>query len=436
VSNLNDKNTGVEAGRHHANELVDFIWASPSPFHAVDEVARRLREAGFAEFEEGEAPKGIDAGSTGFIVRGGSIVAWRAGTDSPVAAGFRVAAGHTDSPNLRVKPSPDVSNEGHRQIGVEVYGGVLLHTWTDRDLGMSGRVVVKGENGPESRLFRTDAPMARVANLAIHLNRMLHKDGLKLNKQKHMVPMVGLGSWDGFGAWMSEQLDGAEVLAWELGFHDTQKPTIGGVDEEFIFAPRLDNLGSCYPIMAAFLASEAAPHTQIMALFDHEEVGSQTYRGARGPMLGDVMDRLIRDHAVQAEGGRSRAGAHSWMLSADMAHGVHPNYADRHEPNHKPMLGGGPVLKTHSEHRYATEAETTARFRSACAAVGVPCQEFVNRTDLACGSTVGPMIATELGISTVDIGLPMLSMHSIREQAGTADVAQMVAVIQHVFEEG
>ena len=416
--------------------MVDYIWASPSPFHAVAETARQLREAGFVEVSEADAPSRIAPGGCGFIERGGSLVAWRAGTESPVTAGFRVAAAHTDSPNLRVKPAPDVSKEGFHQVGVEVYGGVLLHTWTDRDLGLSGRVMVAGDDGPEARLFRTDEPIGRIANLAIHLNRGVLKDGAKFNKQKHLSPLLGLGEWDGFEAWLSSQLDGEDVLSWELGFHDTQEPTLGGLNNEFIFAPRLDNLGSCYTILASFLASAPAKHTQVMAFFDHEEVGSQTYRGARGPMLGNVIDRVIENHELQAPGGRVRAGANSWMLSADMAHGVHPNYADMHEPNHKPMLGGGPVLKSHVEHRYASEAETMARFRAACAAVDVPCQEFVNRTDLACGSTVGPMIAADLGVPTADIGMAMLSMHSIREQAGTADVDQMIAVFKQVFEQG
>jgi len=436
MSDLKETKASPAAVRHHADQLVDYIWASPSPFHAVDETARQLRAAGFVELQEGDAPSDIQPGSTAFIVRGGSLVAWRAGTASPVTAGLRVAAAHTDSPNLRVKPSPDVSKEDYRQLGVEVYGGVLLHTWTDRDLGLSGRVMVAGESGPEPRLFRTDVPIGRIANLAIHLNRSIRTEGLKLNKQRHLSPLLGLGKWDGFEAWLSEQLGGESILSWELGFHDTQPPTVGGIDDAFIFAPRLDNLGSCYTILAALLDAKPAEHTQVMALFDHEEIGSQTYRGARGPMLGDVIDRLIRDHTEQAPGGRSRAGVNSWMISADMAHGVHPNYADMHEPNHKPMLGGGPVLKTHAEHRYASEAEGMARFRAACKAVGVPCQEFVNRTDLACGSTVGPMIAADLGIPTVDVGMPMLSMHSIREQAGTTDAAQMITVLTHVFEQG
>jgi aspartyl aminopeptidase len=420
----------------HAQALVDFIWESPSPFHAVDSVKKRLEAAGFIEIDEAAAPTSIAPGSCGFIDRGGALVAWRAGTDSPVEHGFRVAAAHTDSPNLRVKPVPDSAKEGYRLVGVEIYGGVLLHTWTDRDLGLSGRVMVQGKNGPTARLFRVDEPMARVANIAIHLNRHVNRDGAKFNTQRHMAPMVGLGEWKGLVDWIGEQLGGEKVLSWELGFHDTQKPCLGGLNKEFIFAPRLDNLGSCYTIMAAMLDAKPAAHTQVMALFDHEEVGSRTYRGAMGPMLGDVIDRIVADHECQAPGGRRRAAANSWMVSSDMAHGVHPNFADKHEPNHKPMLGGGPVLKGHVEHRYATEAETTARWRAACAAVGVPCQEFVNRTDLACGSTVGPMIATELGISTVDVGMAMLSMHSVREQSGSADVQQMKDVIQHIYEQG
>ncbi len=420
----------------HGNAMVDYVWASPSPFHAVAETARRLRDAGFVEVDETAAPDDIPAGHCGYVIRGGTIVAWRAGTESPVTAGVRVAAAHTDSPNLRVKPAPDIRKEGYRQLGVEVYGGVLLHTWTDRDLGISGQVMVAGKDGPESRLFRTDAPLARVANLAIHLNRGVNKDGAKLNAQKHLAPLVGLGEGSDFSDWLSAELGGATVLSWELGFHDTQQPCLGGMNNEFVFAPRLDNLASCYTILSAFLGAEPAEHTQVMALFDHEEIGSLTARGARGPMLGQVIDRLIERHAKHAEGGRVRLASNSWMVSADMAHGVHPNYADRHEPNHKPVLGGGPVLKSHAEHRYASESTSMARFRAACAAVNVDCQEFVNRTDLACGSTVGPMMAADLGISTVDVGMPMLSMHSIREQAGTADVGQMIDVLRHVFEQG
>lgn len=420
---------------HHAQSMVDFIWDAPSPFHAVDAVARQLDAAGFVAVDETGEPAAILAGGLGYIRRDGAIVAWRAGTGAPAACGFRVAAAHTDSPNLRLKPRPDVEKEGYRTVGVEVYGGVLLATWMDRDLGLSGRVTVAGSAGPEHRLFRTDKPIARIANLAIHLNRGVNKDGLVLNQQKHLAPILGVGEGVSITEWLSAEIDG-DVISWELGFHDVQPPCIGGIDDAFVFAPRLDNLGCCYGITAGFLAAKPAEHTAVMALFDHEEIGSRSYRGATGPLLRDVLHRIERDHVLRAPGGLERATTNSWMVSADMAHGVHPNYADMHEPQHRPVLGGGPVLKGHVAQKYATESETAARFRMACAAVGVPCQDFISRTDLACGSTVGPMIAAELGIRTVDVGMSQLSMHSIREQSGADDVAQFVSVLTHIFERG
>jgi aspartyl aminopeptidase len=420
---------------HHAQSMVDFIWDAPSPFHAVDAVARQLDAAGFVAVDETGEPAAIQAGGLGYIRRDGAIVAWRAGTGAPAACGFRGAAAHTDSPNLRLKPRPDVEKEGYRTVGVEVYGGVLLATWMDRDLGLSGRVTVAGSAGPEHRLFRTDKPIARIANLAIHLNRGVNKDGLVLNQQKHLAPILGVGDGVSITEWLSAQIDG-DVVSWELGFHDVQPPCIGGIDDAFVFAPRLDNLACCYGITAGFLAAKPAPHTAVMALFDHEEIGSRSYRGATGPLLRDVLHRIERDHVLRSPGGLERAATNSWMVSADMAHGVHPNYADMHEPQHRPVLGGGPVLKGHVAQKYATEAETAARFRMACAAVGVPCQDFISRTDLACGSTVGPMIAAELGIRTVDVGMSQLSMHSIREQSGVDDVAQFVSVLTHIFDRG
>jgi aspartyl aminopeptidase len=435
MSDLREESAEQASRRNHAQELTDFIWAAPSPFHAVSEIAQRLTAAGFVDVDEGAEPIEIPAGGQGFIRRDGAIVAWRAGSAAPAAAGFRIAAAHTDSPNLRLKPRPDVDKEGYRSVGVEVYGGVLLHTWTDRDLGISGRVTVAGADGPEHHLFRTDKPIARVANLAIHLNRGVNKDGLVLNPQQHLAPMIGVGEGTSIQGWLESQIDG-DILAYELGFHDVQPPTIGGIDDAFVFAPRLDNLACCYGITVGFLSASAAEHTAVMALFDHEEIGSRSYRGAMGPLLRDVLRRIERDHEISAPGGLERASANSWMVSADMAHGVHPNYADKHEPQHRPVLGGGPVLKGHVEQRYATESDTAARFRAACAAVGVPCQDFISRTDLACGSTVGPMIAAELGIRTVDVGMSQLSMHSIREQSGVDDPAQFAAVLGHIFQQG
>lgn len=417
-------------------DLLAFLGASPSPHHCVAEAARRLDDAGFVAVDERGEPRSIQPGQGAYALRGASLVAWRAGADAPSVAGFRIIGAHTDSPNLRIKSRPDAVSEGYRKLGVEVYGGVLLSTWMDRDLGLSGRVVVRGANGPEGRLFRDDSLAARIPNLAIHLNRNVNTDGLKLDAQKHLPAVIGLGDGPSFRNWLAQQLDlpGDALLGWELGLHDLAAPALGGMDREFIHSARLDNQFSCYTALDALLSAEAGRATQVIALFDHEEVGSRSYRGANGPFLRDTLIRLLRDHTEQAPGGLERAAASSWIVSADMAHGVHPNYADVHEPQHKPMLNGGPVVKVHSEMRYASDADSAAMFRWAAAEVGVPCQEFMSRSDLACGTTIGPISAAELGIRTVDVGCAMWSMHSIREQCGAADAALMSQVKRYFLE--
>ncbi len=416
-----------------AADLLRYVHASPSPFHCVEETARRLEEAGFVALDERSAPGTIAAGSGGYLKRSGTIIAWRAGLRSPAAAGFRLIGAHTDSPNLRLKPAAEYSREGYIQWGVEVYGGVLLHTWTDRDLGLSGRVALRGDSGGVVlRLVRVERPIARVANLAIHLNRAIRTDGLKLNAQKHMVPLVGFGDGEESTSRLKQLLadtlscDPSAILSWDLGLHDVQPPSLGGLSGDFVFAPRMDNQASCHAALSALLAMDDVPeHTAVIALYDHEECGSRSAHGADSALLGNVLSRLVAEHEHKASGGLGRAVASSLLVSADMAHGVHPNYADRHEEHHKPMLNGGPVVKWNVNARYATDAEAAARFKLACAAVEAPVQEFVNRTDLACGSTIGPITASGLAIRGVDVGNPMLSMHSIREQAGAADVAWM-----------
>jgi aspartyl aminopeptidase len=300
----------------------------------------------------------------------------------------------------------------------------------DRDLGLSGRVVVKDSEGrAKPMLFRCDEPLARIPNLAIHLNREVNREGLQLNAQKHLPPVVGLGAWGGLASWMARRLEVEAVLSWELGFHEIGASRRGGLDGEFLFAPRLDNLGSCYPAIAALLEVGTSEATQIVALFDHEEIGSRTWRGALSPLLRNLMNLILEQHEDAQPGGLPRAAVHSWMVSSDMTHGVHPNYADRHEPDHKPRMNGGPSIKTHVCGNYATDAASSAFFRLAAEEAGVKVQDFVVKSDLPCGSTIEPLTATELGIRTVDVGNPMLSMHSAREQAGAADVADMVAVM-------
>lgn len=420
-----------------AHDLVAFTQASPSPFHCVEESIRRLSADGFTEIEEAGEPQSLSAGAGYFLRRSGTLLAWRCGTESPARAGFRVIGAHTDSPNLRLKPKPEYNREEYLQWGVEVYGGVLLHTWTDRDLGVSGRVTVAdGSGGLTLHLVRVDRPIARVANLAIHLNREIRTDGLKLNAQRHMAPLLGLGEPGALRDLLASELgcDPDALLSWDLGLHDIVPPTLGGLSEEFVFSPRLDNQASCHASLAALLAAPSdVPHTSVVALYDHEECGSRSANGAASALLGNVLSRIVRDHDVAGSGGLGRAVASSLLISADMAHGVHPNYADRHEEHHKPRLNRGPVIKWNVNTRYATDGETAARFKLACAAADAPVQEFVNRSDLACGSTIGPITAAGLAIRGVDVGCAMLSMHSIREQSGARDVAWMIDAMTAVL---
>ncbi|HLL55499.1 MAG TPA: M18 family aminopeptidase [Myxococcaceae bacterium] len=419
-----------------AQSMLEFLQKSPTPYHCVEESARRLRAAGFQEIDEHAEPAPIRAGQGAFIRRSGLIVAWRAGSAAPSAAGFRMIGAHTDSPNLRIKPRADAKNEGYVQWGVEVYGGVLMATWADRDLGLSGRVFVRGKDGqPEQRLLRIDKPIARVPNLAIHYNRKVNDEGLKLDAQKHLVPVVGLvssGEPVAFVKFLAGQLN-EDVISWDLCLHDIVPPTFGGLNDEFIFSARIDNQAGSFMGLTSLLEASTAPATQVVALFDHEEVGSRSHTGAMGATLRDVLARIERDHEEKGKGGLERALANSFLISCDMAHGVHPNYANLHEPHHKPQLNGGPVIKEHVEQRYATDAETSAIFRLACQAEGVPSQDFVIRTDLGCGSTIGPISAGQLGVRTVDVGCAMLSMHSIREQCGAKDPEMMIRVMKRIL---
>jgi aspartyl aminopeptidase len=418
-----------------AQGLVDFIHQSPTPFHCVGLAAERLSAAGFNEMDPAATPAPMGPGSGGYFVRGGTLIGWRIGEKSPAIAGFRLLGAHTDSPNLRLKPNAQYAKEGYLQWGVEPYGGVLLSTWADRDLGLSGRVALNRNGNLELELVRIDQPIARIPNLAIHLNRKVNDDGLVLNKQNHLPPILAMedSTPDTLRNLLSKELGCAEneVLSWDLMLHDVQSPTLGGLTNEFIFAPRLDNQGSCYTALEALTnLKQSIDATAVIVLFDHEECGSGSDIGAGSVILRDHLSQLVGNHTESAPGGVERAAANSLMLSADMAHGIHPNYADKHDSNHKPLMNGGPVIKSNVNQRYATDAQSAALFKQACQSVDVPFQEFINRSDLACGTTIGPISSAQVGIRTVDVGCAMLSMHSIREQAGAKDVAWMAAAME------
>lgn len=416
-----------ERGLAAAKDLCAFIDASPTPFHAATEAARRLSAAGFAEISERE-PFRLAPGDKRYVVRGGStIIAFVVGSESPADAGFRVIGAHTDSPNLRIKPNADASKNGYRQVGVEVYGGALYSTWMDRDLSIAGRVLLRRDGKVEPRLVDLVKPACRVPNLAIHLHRGVNTDGLVLNAQKHLVPVLGLGKELDLAAVIARAADEppSAVLGYDLMLYGVEKAAIAGLDDELVLAPRLDNLGSCHAATTALLAAAPSPHTQVIVLYDHEECGSKSAVGAAGTALRDVLRRIV--DATSRERGSieqsfPRAIAASLLISADMAHAVHPNYADQHEAQHQPQLNRGLVIKSNSNQSYATNGETSAAFTLLCESAGYEPQRFVVRSDLPCGSTIGPITAAELGVRTVDVGAPMLSMHSFREMAGTLDV--------------
>lgn len=425
-----------------ASDLAAFLDAANTPYHAVAEIARRLTAAGFRAFRESDAWQ-LEPGTRGFVVRaGGSIVAFELGSKPPADAGFVMMGAHSDSPNLRLKPVPDLTSVGYRQLSVEVYGGVLLSTWMDRDLSVAGRVVFADGR---SELIDLKRVVCRVPNLAIHLNRDVNSAGLVLNAQTHVVPVIGLElSSGGFSELLREGLgdtagSGArteDVLGFDLCLYDTQCAAFAGSKNEFLFSSRLDNLASCHAALDALLGASPGPEaTRILAIYDHEEVGSQSASGARSQFLSDLLERLARSFSPNDESALPRAISRSLLISADMAHGVHPNYPDKHDKQHRPMLGAGPVIKVNVNQSYASDGPAIAAFAAACRAVDVAPQHFSSRNDSPCGSTIGPISAARLGVRAVDVGNCMLSMHSCREMAASRDVAPMIRVLTRLFSE-
>ncbi|KLI06401.1 aminopeptidase 2 [Mycolicibacterium conceptionense] len=409
-----------------AQSICEFIDASPSPFHVCATAAQRLRDAGFTELAETDAWPG-----TGkfFTVRAGSLVAWNTeGADA--AAPFRVVGGHTDSPNLRVKQHPDRVVAGWQVLALQPYGGAWLNSWLDRDLGISGRLSVRDGNRIDHRLVRVDDPILRVPQLAIHLSE--DRKGVSPDPQRHVNAVWGLGERPrSFIGYVAERAGVAEadVLGFDLMTHDLTPSAITGAEGEFVSAPRLDNQATCYAGLEGFLAAPAGTHVPVLALFDHEEVGSTSDHGAQSELLPTVLERIV----LAAGGSREdflRRAAGSMVASGDMAHATHPNYPDRHEPGHLIEVNAGPVLKVQPNLRYATDGRTAAAFALACDQAGVPLQRYEHRADLPCGSTIGPMTSARTGIPTVDVGAAQLAMHSAREFMGARDVAAYSAALR------
>lgn len=402
---------------------MSFLAASPSPYHAVANAAERLDKAGFRRVEETDAWDGTSGGK--YVLRGGAVIAWYVPEGAPAHTPFRIVGAHTDSPNLRVKPEPDMGAHGWRQIAVEIYGGPLLNSWLDRDLGLAGRLTLRDGS---TRLVNVDRPLLRVPQLAIHMDRSIYEKGLQLDKQKHMQPIWGLGGTVREGDLISfledeSGLAPGEVTGWDLMTHALEAPAFLGRNRELVAGPRMDNLLSVHAGTAALAAVSGRDDLAcipVLAAFDHEENGSQADTGADGPLLGSVLER-----SVFARGGsyedRARAFAGTVCLSSDTGHAVHPNYAERHDPTHHPRPNRGPILKVNANQRYATDGSGRAVFAAACERAGVEWQTFVSNNAMPCGTTIGPITAARHGIRTVDIGVAILSMHSARELCGADD---------------
>ena len=425
--------------RAQAQDLLNFIDASPSPWHAVQSVVQRLLAQGYSELKEAERWSLMQGGRY-FVVRGGaSVIAFRLGQRSLAETGFRMIGAHTDSPGLRLKTHTAQASDGVVRLGVEVYGGPILATFTDRDLSLAGRVNIRTADGFTTRLLKFDTPLVRLPNLAIHMNREVNEQGLKLNKQTELPLIFGMASdkknaREQFLGHVASTLDVNidDILTYELNVFDAQPGAFWGAEQEFIADSQLDNLASCHAALTAMLASEDASATNICAFFDHEEVGSESATGAGGSFAQDVIKRIANALGLDAEAQHCML-AQSFFISADMAHAYHPNFPNAYEPSHRVMVTAGPVIKTNANQRYTTNADTAARFMTLCEAAGVPVQHYTHRTDLGCGSTIGPIIASRLGIASVDVGCPMWAMHSLRESAGVLDHGYMIAAMQAAF---
>ncbi|WP_165854870.1 M18 family aminopeptidase [Marinobacter sp. JSM 1782161] len=417
--------------------LFEFLQQSPTPYHAVQSMARRLEKAGFERLDE-QLSWSLAPGQRYYVTRNdSSIIAFQTGQGDPAAQGVRMMGAHTDSPCLRVKPNPELHRKGYYQLGVEVYGGALLNPWFDRDLSIAGRVsYVDGQGRLHDALVNFEKPVVTIPSLAIHLDREANSSRT-VNPQTDVPPILMQCEEKDAASFRDllarqigkehPQADVARVLDYELSLYDTQPPATVGFNDEFIASARLDNLLSCFIGLQALLDADPS-QPALLVCNDHEEVGSQSAEGAQGPFLSSVLERWVGLED------KPRVIARSMMISADNAHGVHPNYADRHDGNHGPLLNGGPVIKINNNQRYATNSRTSALYRHLSDSLDLPCQAFVVRSDMACGSTIGPITAGNLGVRTLDIGVPQFAMHSIRETAGAKDAHVLYRVLRQYIE--
>lgn len=399
------------------NSLLAWLDDCPTPFHVVRRAAAQLSVAAFSSTDtlDGDLPR------RGFTVRDGALIAWSMGD---ATAPFRVIGAHTDSPNLRIHPQPDFGAVGWNQLGVEIYGGVLLNSWLDRDLGIAGRVI---DRSGTAHTFSAHRPLARVPQLAIHLDREVNEKGVQLDRQQHLMPVWGTNVGT-FADWLSNETGIRDIVAFDAHLFDLTPACLLGADNSLVASGRLDNQLSCWAATNALCTAASGPVNLVMVLNDHEEVGSDSTTGAGGPMLEAVLEAMCTSHGLSRQGFRD-AMSRGVCLSADNAHAVHPNYVERHEPRHAPLINRGPALKLNGNQRYATTARGVAHITRVADAANVPLQKFLTRNNMPCGSTIGPITATRLGMECIDVGVPQLSMHSARELCGADDPLRLVSLM-------
>lgn len=428
-------------------ELFQFLDESPTPFHAVQNQIAMLESYGFQKLLESDAWK-LQPGQRYYVTRNGSsIIAFVYGHINVLETGIRMLGAHTDSPCLKVKPNAEVVSQTYLKLGVEVYGGALLNPWFDRDLSLAGKIIYRdSEKNIKSCLLNYDKAIACIPSLAIHLDRDANKNR-SINAQTDILPILQINkqentehveaensSKDLLKGYLKQQLqhqygdiDVVDILDYELSFYDNQKASYVGLNDDFIASSRLDNLLSCFIGTQAIMRADTQG-TSLLICSDHEEVGSASTAGAQGPFLKSVLERL-----ADSSESLTRIIDQSMLISADNAHGIHPNFFDKHDTNHGPIINQGPVIKVNANQRYASSPETAAIFKTLAEEVEVPVQSFVVRTDMGCGSTIGPITASEIGIKTLDIGVPTFAMHSIRELCGNKDALYLFEVLHQFF---
>ena len=425
--------------KQHALSLIEYIDASPSPWHVVTSTIALLEADGYQQLLEKDGWH-LKAHGRYYVLRdGASIIAFVIGNKQLAETGFHIVAAHTDSPGLRLKPKAAFASHGIAQLGVEVYGGPILATFTDRDLSLAGRVMVRDGNKTTAHNVNLAKSMVRLPNLAIHMNRDVNEKGLVLNKQTGLPLIFGMAA-DNEQAQLqllqaladNVKVKPNEIITWDLAIYDSQKGCLWGMQDEFIANSQLDNLASCHAAISALIDNQKSDTTNICALFDHEEVGSESATGASGSFMQDTLSRIFAAMHINEED-RLRALANSFLISCDMAHAFHPNHAASYEPCHHVLVNAGPVIKSNANQRYSTNGATAAQFIRLCDSASVPYQHYAHRSDLGCGSTIGPILAAQLGVPSVDVGNSMWAMHSIRESAGVLDHSYMTTVLKQFY---